>query len=155
MLHVVAVKLIGNFQTPHAEEYKSNRKLLEPNDNDAFVKEMLQGDEADEEEEDEEEEEGVAKEVIQVGIHLHMSTNIIISRINVVSIYSIDGLLCDLQVSDGEAEILQASQQEAHPAKKVNKTRLNLVENPNFFNIPVNTECSAVHVPSNVFDRCM
>lgn len=68
---------------------------------------------------------------------------------------TIDGLLCALQVSDGEAEILQASQQEAHPPKQDNKTRLNLTENPNFFNIPVNTEHSAVHVPSNVFDGCM
>ncbi|GLV36977.1 straightjacket [Carabus blaptoides fortunei] len=110
-------------ETPRAEEFKSNRKLLDPNDNDAFLKEMSQGDERyteEDEEDDEDEVEGVAKEVIQV--------------------------------SDGEGEILQASQQEAHLPKQDNKTRLNLTENPNFFNIPVNTEHSAVHVPSNVFD---
>lgn len=36
----------------------------------------------------------------------------------------------------------------------VDKRRLPLHPNPNFYNIPVNLNVSAVHVPSNVYDRC-
>lgn len=56
-----------------------------------------------------------------------------------------------LQASDEGEDIPQASQQDT---PRINYRKLNLTENPNFFNIPVNTEHSAVHVPSNVFDRC-
>ena len=42
-------------------------------------------------------------------------------------------------------------------AKSLDKNdskQLELKENSHFFNIKVNTSYSAVHVPTNVFDRC-
>lgn len=55
---------------------------------------------------------------------------------------------------DDETESVQASQLETQTPQQPDRTRLNLTENPNFFNIPVNLDHSAVHVPSNVYNRC-
>lgn len=32
---------------------------------------------------------------------------------------------------------------------------ITLTPNPHFFNVPVNTSLSSVHIPTNVFDRCI
>jgi len=43
---------------------------------------------------------------------------------------------------------------QASQTQPVDKTKLPLYRNRHFYNIPVNTNYSAVHVPSNVYDRC-
>lgn len=54
-----------------------------------------------------------------------------------------------LQVTDGSEQDAQASQ-----TPPVNRRFLPLYRNPHFYSIPVNTNHSAVHVPSNVYERC-
>lgn len=55
----------------------------------------------------------------------------------------------DLDVSDGSEQDPQASQ-----VPPEDKRKLPLFCNRNFYNLPVNTNHSAVHVPSNVYERC-
>lgn len=55
----------------------------------------------------------------------------------------------DLDVSDGSEQDPQASQ-----VPPEDKRKLPLYCNRNFYNLPVNTNHSAVHVPSNVYERC-
>lgn len=52
-------------------------------------------------------------------------------------------------VSDGSEQDPQASQ-----VPPEDKRKLPLYCNRNFYNMPVNTNYSAVHVPSNVYERC-
>ncbi|XP_019871857.2 voltage-dependent calcium channel subunit alpha-2/delta-3 isoform X2 [Aethina tumida] len=54
----------------------------------------------------------------------------------------------DLEVTDGSEKDPQASQ-----TQPKDKTKLPLYRNRHFYNIPVNTNHSAVHVPSNVYER--
>lgn len=50
----------------------------------------------------------------------------------------------------------QEEEQDPQASQKppVNKRELPLICNRHFYNIPVNTNYSAVHVPSNVYERC-
>lgn len=54
-----------------------------------------------------------------------------------------------LDVSDGSGQDPLASQ-----TPPEDKRKLPLYCNRNFYNLPVNTNYSAVHVPSNVYERC-
>ncbi|CAH0548637.1 unnamed protein product [Brassicogethes aeneus] len=54
----------------------------------------------------------------------------------------------DLEVTDDTEKDPQASQ-----TQPKDRTKLPLYRNRHFYNIPVNTNYSAVHVPSNVYDR--
>ncbi|KAJ8916494.1 hypothetical protein NQ315_000136 [Exocentrus adspersus] len=54
----------------------------------------------------------------------------------------------NLEVGDGTKKDPQAREM-----KKQDKSKLPLYNNRHFYNIPVNTNYSAVHVPSNVYDR--
>lgn len=55
----------------------------------------------------------------------------------------------DVEVTDGSEQDAQASQ-----VPPEDKRKLPLYCNRNFYNLPVNTNHSAVHVPSNVYERC-
>ncbi|KAF5291746.1 hypothetical protein FQA39_LY14234 [Lamprigera yunnana] len=54
-----------------------------------------------------------------------------------------------------EIEIIDTTEQDAQASQTPpeDKRRLPLFRNPQFYNIPVNTNHSAVHVPSNVYER--
>ncbi|XP_064214426.1 voltage-dependent calcium channel subunit alpha-2/delta-3 isoform X3 [Tribolium castaneum] len=54
----------------------------------------------------------------------------------------------DIEVTDGSEKDPQASQ-----VPQTDRSKLPLYRNRNFYNIPVNTNFSAVHVPSNVYER--
>ncbi|XP_068900722.1 voltage-dependent calcium channel subunit alpha-2/delta-3 isoform X2 [Tenebrio molitor] len=57
--------------------------------------------------------------------------------------------------SDGEIEVTDGSEKDplASQVPQTDKTKLPLYSNPHFYHIPVNTNFSAVHVPSNVYER--
>lgn len=53
------------------------------------------------------------------------------------------------KVTDGSEKDPQASQ-----VPQIDRNNIPLYRNSHFYNIPVNTNFSAVHVPSNVYERC-
>ncbi|CAG9772800.1 unnamed protein product [Ceutorhynchus assimilis] len=55
----------------------------------------------------------------------------------------------DIEITEDELE----KNPQASQTQPVDKTRLPLYNNRHFYNIPVNTNYSAVHVPSNVYER--
>ena len=49
---------------------------------------------------------------------------------------------------------LEEVQLEEKPAVEVSYTKMDLVPDPHFKDVLVNTNYSSVHVPTNIFDRC-
>lgn len=139
------------FQIDYPQELRTNddsfvqseeryQAMVQPEEITGYQQDQVDTPEPTEKKLDETEEEEEEDETSEIEVGL-----LVLFRANVQKLIH----TLPFQITDGSEKDPQASQ-----IPLMDKTKLLLYPKRHFYNIPVNTNHSAVHVPSNVYDRC-